>query len=514
MNKNDLFRAFEDVDEDILERSEVAATRRRVPTFLKWGAVAACLALVISLAGITFIAEAREYDAAVEFFEDNGLSMEGLSRSDVKAVYKDITTEHFTYDKTADVIRQAVPGVEISQEEPTPEKLAEVWSQNMVPPVETKLGISYRSGAYTYSTTSSGLDFKWGLPTRSYLTCFRDNEVLWRTDFTYFLLYNQVFTPYGTLVWGIDDGEYDEYDGSDGSRCSTTLMLIDDIGNIKWQRWFDHGFQYGEYIGAVIDNGDGTFAVLGTGNDYADGYEQYDQYDYENRFVSYLCLSQYDKDGNELSFRKTGEAEISSSGNVDVWRAVRLGDNYFVQVREDNELVKLDREGRLLDSVKYDDEDFDYKICDMIEFAGQVYLSVDAKLKEREDGNDDSEGSPVRKTAMLLVCDPEDSELKTFYSAKGFFVSASQQQLTVNDAGELVWKVMGDAFVDYPREAANVTMMPENISSENFSNASRGYRFARRVCQYAFDTDGNLIREEPEWITGYFHPSGMNYFAG
>lgn len=512
MNEYDLFRAFEDVDEDILERSEVAATRRRVPTFLKWGAVAACLALVISLAGITFIAEAREYDAAVEFFEDNGLSMEGLSRSDVKAVYKDITTEHFTYDKTADVIRQAVPGVEISQEEPTPEKLAEVWSQNMVPPVETKSGISYRSG--TYSTTVSGLDFKWGLPTRSYLTCFRDNEVLWRTDFTYFLLYNQVFTPYGTLVWGIDDGEYDEYDGSDGSRCSTTLILIDDSGNIKWQRWFNHGFQYGEYIKEIIDNGDGTFAVIGSGYDYADGYENYDEYtEYDKRLNSYLCLSQYDKDGNEVSFRKISEKEIRSSGLVGAWRAVRLENNYFVQVGEDK-LVKLDREGRLLDSVKYDDKNFDYEICDMIEFAGQVYLSVDADLKEQEDGNAaDSEESPVRKTAMLLVCDPEDSELKTFYSAKGFFVSASQQQLTVNDAGELVWEVGSELYVEYPRDTKMPEEMPEIISPEDFSNGLRGYRSARRVCQYAFDTDGNLIKEEPEWITGYFLPSGMNYFA-
>ncbi|MBR7092909.1 MAG: hypothetical protein IKI50_07005, partial [Clostridia bacterium] len=58
----------------------------------RWGALAACLALVavmMSSAVVVFAAEAREYNAAVAFFEENGLSVEGLSRADVKAVYRD-----------------------------------------------------------------------------------------------------------------------------------------------------------------------------------------------------------------------------------------------------------------------------------------------------------------------------------------------------------------------------------------------------------------------------------------
>ncbi|RAZ51439.1 hypothetical protein DK853_46530, partial [Klebsiella oxytoca] len=71
--------------------------RRRAPAYRKWLALAACLALTVSLAGVAFAAEAREYGAAVAFFDENGLSTEGLSRSDVKAVYRDITSQHFTY---------------------------------------------------------------------------------------------------------------------------------------------------------------------------------------------------------------------------------------------------------------------------------------------------------------------------------------------------------------------------------------------------------------------------------
>ena len=78
----------------------------------RWGAIAACLALiaVIGSAAFAFAAEAREYSTAVAYFEENGLTAEGLSRSEVKAVYRDITGKRFSYGKTADVIRPAVPG--------------------------------------------------------------------------------------------------------------------------------------------------------------------------------------------------------------------------------------------------------------------------------------------------------------------------------------------------------------------------------------------------------------------
>ena len=49
MNKNDLFRAFDNVDDNILERSETPVGRRRAPAYRKWLALAACLALTAGL---------------------------------------------------------------------------------------------------------------------------------------------------------------------------------------------------------------------------------------------------------------------------------------------------------------------------------------------------------------------------------------------------------------------------------------------------------------------------------
>ena len=50
MNRKDLYKCFSEVDDDILERSETASHSKKRPAWLKWGAIAACLCLVVSIA--------------------------------------------------------------------------------------------------------------------------------------------------------------------------------------------------------------------------------------------------------------------------------------------------------------------------------------------------------------------------------------------------------------------------------------------------------------------------------
>jgi len=93
--------------EDLLSVKAHGEKTRR----FKWSIAAASLALLVVFGSATFAAalEIREYNTAAAFFETNGLSADGLNRRDVKAVYRDITTNRFGYDKTAEVLRQAVP---------------------------------------------------------------------------------------------------------------------------------------------------------------------------------------------------------------------------------------------------------------------------------------------------------------------------------------------------------------------------------------------------------------------
>lgn len=476
MNKNDLFLAFDELDDDILERSETPASRRKVLSLRKWGVLAACMALAVSLTGVAFAAEAREYRAAVEFFEDNGLSMEGLSRADVKAVYRDITTQRFTYDKTAEVLERWVPGLEIAQREPTPEELAALWNRNVWYNAQPGAGISYRKD-YRYRLNEAlGFD----VLDKSILECYRDGELLWTAEFPGISIDGSVFTSAGTAVWARN------IIWSSAQPTLAWVVRVDESGKILWKRLFVHNFNH-EYITHVLDNGDGTWAVISRGD------------------LEYLCLSQYDMDGNELSFRQT---EV---GNVGIWNAARLGDGYLVQLGntiagETARVAKLDREGNLLDSFTYEEENCDYHITGMIEFGGRVYLSAYAVPKQTDEGGRDEianvlkyvfdkkdweisseELTPVVRdnyTAVLLLCDPEGGAPETFYSVKGSLGG----KLSVNDAGELVWDV-------------------ESVTSTFFSPATSSYSIGGtcRVFRYTFDTAGHLLQQEDTEETVPYH---------
>lgn len=469
MNKNDLFRAFDDVDDDILERSEAPAARRKKPAFRKWGALAACMTLVVSLAGGILAAEAKEYSAAVAFFETNGLSTEGLSRWDVKAVYQDITAKRFTYDKTAEVIDRAVPGLEIGQREPTPEELASLWNWNVWIDTRQGAGISYRTDCQEKLDETLGFD----ILDKSILECYQDDTLLWTAEFPALVVSaeDQLYTASGTVVWGHN------YTWSSKQSICSSLALVDGDGNILWQRQMDHGFQY-EYVERVLDNGDGTWVVVSRG-------------DYQ-----YLCLSQYDTDGNERSFHKT------DVGNLGIWNAVRLGDGYLVQLGntidgETARLAKLDREGNLIDNFTYEGKDYTYYITDMAEFGGRVCLSGYAVPNQTDEGGrheianildyvfnkealeiSSEELTPLVRenyTAVLLLCDPEGGAPETFYSVKGSLGA----ELTVTDANELEWNV-------------------NSVVNTFFSPATSSFSIGGtcQVFRYTFGAAGNLLQQK------------------
>lgn len=463
MNQADLFRAFGDVDDAVLERSEASARRRRTPALRRWGVLAACAALAVGLAA--FAAETMEYRAAAAFFQENGLSTEGLSRWDVKAVYRDITAQRFTYGKTAEVLERAVPGLEITQRGPTPEELAALWSRNVWMNAQSGAGISYRSEYKERPDEALGFD----VFDRSVLECRRDGELLWTASFTDFYAEDAVITSAGTAAWGYTPA------WSSQQPVHAWAARVDETGNILWQRRLEHGFQR-ESVARVLDNGDGTWAVISRGD------------------LRFLCLSQYDTDGNELSFRKT---EV---GNYGIWNAVRLGDGYLVQLGnrtegENARLARLDREGRLTESFTYAGEDCDYYLTDMAEFGGQVYLSAYAVPRQTGGGGryeiadileyvfdmenreiSSEELTPLVRdnyTAVLLLCDPEGGAPETFYSVRGSLGGKLRAD------GALVWDV-------------------ESVVNTFFSPATSSFSIGGtcRVFRYTFDGAGTLLRQE------------------
>lgn len=417
------------IEKTALEKAGLHTQKTRRRHFRTWAPAAACLILMICFAGVAAAAEAKEYGDAISFFTENGLSAEGLSREDVKAVYRDITTQRFTNGKTAEVIRRSVAGVEILREEPTPEELAALWNGNILNGDAPDIGTDYSVRTeYRLDETlgfdifdESAVDFRSG------------GKTIWSAEISSFLVSDCTLTPNGTAAWGYT------YTWSSEQPSPAWLARLDDDGGILWERRLEHGFK-NEIIAAVLDNGDGTWAVVSRGN------------------LEYLCLSRFDINGNELSFRKT------RVGNKGIWNAVRLGEGYLIHLGNamdgDNaHLAKLDRDGSITDNFIYESGDCNYYITDMTEFENRVYLSAYAVpkrqsenggyevdgileyiLSEHEDWQIDStELTPLIRenyTAVLLLCDPNSGSAQTFYSVKGALGGAVHAE-----NGQLQWSV-------------------------------------------------------------------------
>ncbi len=461
-------------DKYIAEAAPAAKKPRKNPAWVKWAAAAACLVLLVSvgLGSFAVAAEAKEYKAAIQFFNEYGMSTEGLTRGEIKAVWRDITTKSFTYSKTAEVIKNStfadkVGGFDIEQSEPTPDDIENLENNKTNTPDDSKKGIHYEK---YYENGIDGIEK------------YDGEELIWRVtmpndnmDYPWFNVVSD-----GVIVYGSSDPWSSERYG--------WLAKIDQDGNIVWKQKRDHG---DEHIYSVLENDDGSYAVFSRG-----GRGTWD----------YFCFSKYTSDGKETLFRKT------NVGQHYIGSAARFGDGYIVKTSTHNDcakIIKVDREGNVTDSFLYDDENANYRIMDMIEFNGKIYLSAYAVPKPT-DGSDwrmgrselgqildylfdhriqeisSEELTPMvrdRYTAVLLVCEPDSGRPQEFYSVKGSLGS----KLSVSDTGELIWDV-------------------NSITSTFFSPATSSFtiRGDCYVFRYTFDKDGTLIsQEKTEEVVGF-----------
>ncbi|MGN0369502.1 MAG: hypothetical protein ACI4EW_03050 [Butyrivibrio sp.] len=441
--------------------------------------------LLATVAGFgirTYAAEVKEYKAAVSFFNDNDLPTQGLSRGEIKAVYKDITTSSFTYFKTAEVIEKCiinstVEGYEIFQDEPTPELLEDLWNCKNGNGLNTvnKSGddVSYR---YYYDEKyDSELGFE--IHDKSYFEKYVGDTLVWQIAVSEFYIDGYEEVEDGVIVYGatpVWNSEQKQY---------AWILKADNSGNVLWKEKADNGFDY-EYIQAIVENKDGSYAVFGRGDS------------------EYIWISRYDKEGNVTDLSKIPAKDKS------IENAARLKDGYILQLvsltgSEQEVIFKVDKAGNVTKSFCYEGNDCFYYITDMMEYSGNIYLSAYSVPKysvKQDAGNIDeiyyvldkimhSAGdggisksdivSLLREnyTATLLVCNPESGEPQEFYMAEGSFGG----ELSIGESGELVWEVEKIVDAEFsPYTSAYVisgscrlfryTLASYNISKDTFNN--------------------------------------------
>ena len=104
-----------------MEKAGIGKSSRKI-RIRKWILAAACIVLTAATLVGCYVADEVQYNRAKNFFDLNSLSVEGLDRSEVKRVYRDITTESFSYDRSAGVLGESfsqtatdsIDGIDIS----------------------------------------------------------------------------------------------------------------------------------------------------------------------------------------------------------------------------------------------------------------------------------------------------------------------------------------------------------------------------------------------------------------
>ena len=440
MRGQEMLEILENLKPEYVEAAQNASFVKRTVRLKKYIAIAACLIVIVSASMGTFAyaTEVREYKEAVRFFENYSLSTEGLTRGEMKMIYRDIETKSFSYDKTAQVIWRSflsgdVAGYEIIQSDLSPDEVENMWNCmnfNMIPSAVVQEGVSYdcrnEYGDDCYGGINKGFAEKY------------DGETLvWSVPLEGVDVRGCTGVSDGVIVYG------ETILRSEEDKASACMLKLDENGNMLWKKVLENGFEW-ERIAFVIENSDGSYAVLSRG-DYV-----------------YFCLSRYTVDGERTLFSKT------DVGNYGIWNAIKAENGYIVQLGsvtndEFARIIKVDNEGNITDSFSYGDSGSLYYINDMIEFNGNIYLSGYAVPEIAEDesdagGRDDvasvlnyihekglykissEELTPLVKknfTAVLLVCECESGAPKEFFSVEGSVGGT----LRVNASGVLSWDV-------------------------------------------------------------------------
>lgn len=428
--------------------------------------------MFISIFGLSAYAikvEAKEYQNAVEFFEANELSLDGLTRYEIKEIYKDITTNKFEYEKTGgvivDSIKSKVPGYSIELDDIPSSKLISIWElwdklrkqkQNPI------TGVYYDYESYRVENDYHTLDC-----TKYIFTKYEDGNECWNLDI-YYSIDGYIEKDDYLIVYGNQLSYYStEY------ARKTYITKVSIGGKIIWQQEFEDSNRFYK----IIINNDDSLTV------------------FTNKTFQTAHLTIYNLNSNGVII----DSFENYFKDYRVENVVKLKEYYLVYL-EDRDLnakfAKINYEGTLETEISYQDEKYRYFFTSMIEFEGQIYLSayafpyyddtyydcgeisdiIDIILKN-EKNNETITNEYVLNLfknyykAVLFICDKNSGDLKTFYSVDS---AIGSNFLVEND--NLIWEV-------------------EYFKSMMYSPATSSFTFGgvTQVYNYMYDERGQFV---------------------
>ena len=470
-----------------------AAPRRRFIPRRAWIGIAACIAILAALGAgsIAYAAEAKEYKAAVEFFNEYELSAEGLTRGEIKAVYKDIKTEKFTYDKTGEVLahslfENSVPGYDLSTELASPEDMRTAWmelrsawiSGKQAEENEVYIALPVFKEGGSLEVVASEIEKK------------RGGESLWSVRIEGVDLDKTFAVGGGVIAAGRIASEE-----SGGDR--PVIVKADEDGELLWRRdaYLDSDWTH---VSAATELKNGELAFIGS-------YLVKDASETGGNSIWETCFVKYSSDGEPIA---SGGGYVGEGSP----RLIAPFGEGCIAALDNAAVVFISQDGSFSESAAYSEAGREYRITDMLEYEGSLFLScysypapdpdddmggemncvhtdaspeeIEEWYKEHDKWYETHEGYSDETfmstllgnyKAVLLRIDPESSEPQVFYSVDGAFGGALER----SGEGEMVWRV-------------------QNISSAGVFPMLNSHEFeilcAVNLCR--FDSSGSLVGTE------------------
>lgn len=394
--------------------------------------VAACLSILmlVSVLGICAAAvEQYEYHAAVSFFEQHNLPIDGYSRREIKLIWKDITSGSFSYEKTQDMLTAGVGGYEIAGEPLSPEDLQALWQT--IAELDEINQTNIREGfAVSGKISPDGISFRYKNQIRyaetaedayAVLEQYRDGSLIWEKTLSGITIVQLAYTEKYLAMAVIVPG-------------GNALLLCTPEGEEICRIAYDLPCH------ALLADEDSVSLVCA------------------NR--EQISLRTYDLQGSCLhaansSFAAMGLDEVKNT----VGSVLRLEGQYLLQLTDENDtdyLIKIDEGGNLLGEFRYSMPGEIYCFTDMASCCGDLYISG-YTIPDGSRPQDElyalkqqiiaAEGkiSPAtltkqlkaNYTAILLKCSGATGRAEAFYSLPG----ALGDHFTLAPNGNLVWQV-------------------------------------------------------------------------
>ncbi len=493
MTNKDLLREIGGIDADLIldaapDKPKLKKTR---PT--PWRLLAACLSLFFVLgtaSGLALMLEAAEYREAVTFFEENELSIEGLSREEIKSVYKDITMKTFSYGKTGEVLNHL--SVELYDSDlgaRDSDSLQAFWENRyffLHDPADTP-GLRYER---EYIPAGIDTDFQYAR-----ISALDGETLLWKHDTPFDARVQLLPMEGGVLLYGIRCDRMSD-------TFTAFASVLSEAGEILWE--YTHGESITRYEAALLD-GD-RIVLLGCHN------EQLGEDWSRSTLFTVLGL-----DGKVLLSREEPEESYVQYGAL-----VRLGDTYLAK-RNDSELVSFSLSGEPLEAKTYLDGMHGYTIEDIIAYEGKVFISASQILLpeagqadpfadlEREywaewkaAGGEDFDWEwqedytariRERYISTLFVCDSEGKPRQAYRSVG----TLPMGELSVNEEGALSWHIAAIDEAEPPNRSPALSSLWYDLLVTEFD--------------LTFDGSGRLTGKDEVGSYAQRLPYPFNYFV-